>query len=158
MKHRIRVAGIIRQSEKILLIEQENPRTGIRTWSVPGGGLEPDDLDIFAGVVREVYEETGLRVTCGPIRCISEYTSTVNNFMQVGIWIECYLRENEAPESVHLSNNRPDDYLTGVRWWSKEELFSEARVGSNLLKADFWASLEAPEGMVTYLGKKIETE
>jgi 8-oxo-dGTP diphosphatase len=35
-------------------------------WSIPGGRIEPGESDPEA-VVREVLEETGLAVTCGPL-------------------------------------------------------------------------------------------
>jgi 8-oxo-dGTP diphosphatase len=35
-------------------------------WSIPGGRIEPGESDEEA-VVREIGEETGLRVTCGPL-------------------------------------------------------------------------------------------
>lgn len=35
-------------------------------WSIPGGRIEPGERDDEA-VVREVHEETGLEVTCGPL-------------------------------------------------------------------------------------------
>ncbi len=35
-------------------------------WSIPGGRIEPGESDDEA-VVREVREETGLEVTCGPL-------------------------------------------------------------------------------------------
>jgi 8-oxo-dGTP pyrophosphatase MutT (NUDIX family) len=154
MKHRIRVVGIVRRDDKILLIEQENPRTGQRSWSAPGGGLEPADEDIFAGVEREVLEETGLRVRSGAIRCISEYAIPDENFMQVSLWIECFLHDDQAPTDIHLGNNRPDDYLTGVQWWTREAISESPGMGYILMKNEFWDSLDAPGGMVAYLGKR----
>jgi ADP-ribose pyrophosphatase YjhB (NUDIX family) len=35
-------------------------------WSLPGGRLEPGEL-VTAAVERELFEETGLRVRCGPL-------------------------------------------------------------------------------------------
>jgi 8-oxo-dGTP diphosphatase len=35
-------------------------------WSIPGGRIEPGESDEEA-VVREIREETGLEVTCGPL-------------------------------------------------------------------------------------------
>jgi 8-oxo-dGTP diphosphatase len=35
-------------------------------WSIPGGRIEPGESDEEA-VVREIREETGLDVTCGPL-------------------------------------------------------------------------------------------
>jgi 8-oxo-dGTP diphosphatase len=50
---------------RMLLIQRRNePSAGL--WSLPGGRVEPGESDQQA-VVREVGEETGLVVTCGPL-------------------------------------------------------------------------------------------
>ncbi len=156
MKHRIRVAGILRQGNEILLVEQENPRSGERKWTTPGGGLEPTDADIFAGVVREVFEETGLHVKPGSILFISEFVSHVTQVMQISVWIECFPAEGTEFGEVTLEHTRPDDYLTNIKWWSKEALNLSPNKGSTLQNSDFWLSLEANTGAVCYLGKKVE--
>jgi ADP-ribose pyrophosphatase YjhB (NUDIX family) len=50
---------------RVLLIRRRNP-PGAGLWSLPGGRIEPGETDAEA-VVREVAEETGLVVTCGPL-------------------------------------------------------------------------------------------
>lgn len=45
---------------RLLLVRRANP-PGRGLWSVPGGRVEPGEADVDA-VVREVAEETGLRV------------------------------------------------------------------------------------------------
>jgi 8-oxo-dGTP diphosphatase len=60
------VAGIVRDGEKILLVQERDTRL----WSTPGGALELDDTPANA-VIREVYEETGLTVK--PTRIFGVY-------------------------------------------------------------------------------------
>ena len=61
-KHHVSVAGVIFDDERrILLIRRRD--TG--AWEIPGGILKLDE-SIEAGLVREVEEETGIRVR--PVR------------------------------------------------------------------------------------------
>lgn len=59
---RARVAAIIIRDGKIALIKREHSTRGRLYYVFPGGGLEPGERCEDA-VVREVLEETGLRVT-----------------------------------------------------------------------------------------------
>ena len=57
---RIRLTGILVEDGKVLLVKEvlrERSR-----WNLPGGGLEPGET-IEAGLIRELREETGLRLT-----------------------------------------------------------------------------------------------
>jgi 8-oxo-dGTP pyrophosphatase MutT (NUDIX family) len=152
MKHRIRVSGILRRGEHILLVQQQNPKTGDRHWGIPGGGLEPEDADIFAGVVREVFEETGLRVRAGSLRFVSEYASS--DILQINVWIECHPDDGEEFGEPTTANTRDDDYIVGVEWWPRDALSEVQKAPAVLLKAAFWAGLDAPEGQVLHLGRR----
>lgn len=57
--HRIRVAGIIIENNKLLLIHRK--KDGREYWVFPGGGIEAGESEIDA-VIREVYEETNIKV------------------------------------------------------------------------------------------------
>jgi 8-oxo-dGTP pyrophosphatase MutT (NUDIX family) len=59
------VGAIIRDESGQLLLIQRRHEPGAGLWSLPGGRIEPGETDQQA-VVREVAEETGLAVTCGP--------------------------------------------------------------------------------------------
>jgi len=48
----------------LLILRGHEPGKGL--WSVPGGRVEPGETNAEA-VIREVREETGLEVTCGPL-------------------------------------------------------------------------------------------
>jgi 8-oxo-dGTP diphosphatase len=62
---RIPCAGaVIRDKAGRLLLIRRGHEPGAGLWSLPGGRIEPGETDQQA-VVREVLEETGLRVECG---------------------------------------------------------------------------------------------
>jgi ADP-ribose pyrophosphatase YjhB (NUDIX family) len=63
----IRCVGAVVHDERgrILLVQRANP-PGVGLWSIPGGRVEAGEDDA-AAVVREVAEETGLRVEPGAV-------------------------------------------------------------------------------------------
>lgn len=66
-KHSVSVAGVIIDDEQRVLIVR---RRDNNEWQIPGGVLELGE-DVYAGLRREVYEETGLRVE--PLRLSGVY-------------------------------------------------------------------------------------
>jgi 8-oxo-dGTP diphosphatase len=60
------VGAIINDDTGRLLLILRGHEPGKGLWSVPGGRIEPGETDQQA-VIREVGEETGLEVTCGPL-------------------------------------------------------------------------------------------
>lgn len=62
LPHHIQIAAaVIRQRDRILLVEQQGRADPLPTWSLPGGVVEPGELPTEA-MVREIEEETGLNV------------------------------------------------------------------------------------------------
>lgn len=57
-------AVVLDRTGRLLLIERGRG-PGVGQWSVPGGRVEPGET-LEAAVEREVGEETGLDVCCGP--------------------------------------------------------------------------------------------
>ena len=49
-----------------MLLVKRGHEPGQGLWSVPGGRIEPGETDEQA-VIREILEETGLDVECGPL-------------------------------------------------------------------------------------------
>ncbi len=155
MQHRIRVAGLVRRGEEILLIQQQN-RHGVRNWSIPGGRLEPTDADIFRGAEREVWEETGLNVVAKQLRFVSEYLAP--DLFALTLIIECQLAENEDPDNIHLNNMMEDDNIHGVAWWPVAKIrVSEEPMSRTLGRPEFWEALEFSEQTV-YLGRHNDGE
>ncbi len=60
------VGAVIRDGAGRLLMILRGHEPGRGLWSVPGGRIEPGETAEEA-VIREVREETGLSVTCGPL-------------------------------------------------------------------------------------------
>jgi 8-oxo-dGTP diphosphatase len=60
------VGGVITDDSGRLLLILRGHEPGKGLWSIPGGRVEPGESDAQA-VVREMREETGLIVTCGPL-------------------------------------------------------------------------------------------
>ncbi len=59
------VGGLVFRDEDVLLVRRGHaPAQG--QWSIPGGLVEVGEL-LSQAVVREIFEETGLRVETGPL-------------------------------------------------------------------------------------------
>ena len=59
------MGAVVRRDDQLLLVRRgHEPAAG--EWSVPGGRVEPGEL-LREAVVRELFEETGLRGACGPL-------------------------------------------------------------------------------------------
>ena len=56
---RPRACGALIQDDEILMVRHAEPTRSY--WTLPGGGVEPGET-AAAAAVREVFEETGLRV------------------------------------------------------------------------------------------------
>ena len=64
----ISVYALIRneKGEFLLLRRSENSRTNPGKWDLPGGKVNPDE-SLKEGVIREVWEETGISIVIGNI-------------------------------------------------------------------------------------------
>ncbi len=58
------MGAVIKDAAGRLLLIRRGHEPGAGLWSLPGGRIEPRETDEQA-VVREILEETGLRVACG---------------------------------------------------------------------------------------------
>ena len=66
-------AGIIRRGDEVLLVQQQGADDPVAVWSLPGGVAEPGEV-LSEALVREVREETGLRVVdIGPLAYVVQH-------------------------------------------------------------------------------------
>jgi mutator protein MutT len=67
----IRVAGIVIEDDRILLLDQDTD--GPRSWSLPGGKVEPGET-LAEALVRELREEAGVVVEAGRLLYVCDNT------------------------------------------------------------------------------------
>lgn len=68
---RVRTRTIVLHRGSVLLLE---PWGDEAAWHPPGGGLEPNE-SLAECAAREVFEETGVRVTVGPVAFLREWVA-----------------------------------------------------------------------------------
>lgn len=90
---------------EVLLVHR--PR--LMDWSFPKGKLDRGEC-AFTAAVREVEEETGLRVTLGPMLPQQHYTVNAGQPKVVHYWAA------RAPEHADITTYRPNDEIDDVRW------------------------------------------
>jgi 8-oxo-dGTP diphosphatase len=76
------VGAVIRDNAGRMLLIKRGHEPGKGLWSVPGGRIEPGETDEEA-VVREVREETGLDVQCGPLLGAIERPGLAGTTLQI---------------------------------------------------------------------------
>ena len=108
--------------DRVLLIQDSDLGLDpvVHWWSTPGGGVDPGESDV-AAVVRELFEETGLRVheaeVCGPVlerRVVHGWSDKVVEQDEVFFLVRVPAFE------VDTSGHTEEEQLTVVelRWWT----------------------------------------
>lgn len=102
----------------MLLIQRGHP-PGEGLWSVPGGRVEPGESPQQA-VIREVAEETGLAVTCGPLLGTAELPGPAGTVFAVADY-----RAFAAPGTAAVAGDDAAD----VAWVSDERADAMEQAG-----------------------------
>ena len=115
---------ILDPADRILLVRFEFPNAGM--WATPGGGIDPGETP-EAAIVRELAEEVGLSgVEIGPWIWTREH---VFPFWD-GSWdgqVERYAFVRVPafePQPRFTPEQLAAEFVTGMRWWTQEELAS----------------------------------
>lgn len=118
---------LIDPAERVLLFSDRDPGVeGLTWWITPGGGIEAGETET-AAAVREVGEETGLRLDpallVGPIatrRVWHGYSDVVID--QHDTFFAAHVDAFDVDTSGHTEQERVT--MTANRWWSREDLLA----------------------------------
>jgi 8-oxo-dGTP diphosphatase len=123
------VMAIMRRGGELLMIRQAGPGEE-PVWTIPGGRVEPREF-VTDAVVREIYEETGLRARGAGDLAFTVQVDELHDgwFATVWTWV---VREWEGT----LEPRDPDGYVLEARWVPLAEAVS-------LLRLISWHSLTA---------------
>jgi 8-oxo-dGTP diphosphatase len=113
---RLATRALILHQDRLLLV---NAYPGGRSdlWCAPGGGVEsgaslPDNL------MREIHEETGLRISVGSPALINEFHDPASGFHQVDIFFRCTIAAGE----LDAAWRDPEGVVTQRRFFSRADL------------------------------------
>ena len=124
--------AIIQRGDELLVVRYEDEKG---PWYVLPGGGQHHGESLEAALLREVEEETGARITVGPLRFVRESVagpgggrSMPPGFHQVELVFACELVTQPVGGSV------PDPTQVSVEWRSASELhlcfFPQALLGA----------------------------
>jgi ADP-ribose pyrophosphatase YjhB (NUDIX family) len=88
---RLAARALIVHQERLLLVNAY-ANHHLKLWCAPGGGLEIGQ-SVPANLVREVFEETGLKIEVGPLALVNEFHDPKSRFHQVDLIFHCTLQD-----------------------------------------------------------------
>ena len=113
---RLAVRAILLQAGRLLLV---NAYPGGRSdlWCAPGGGVMPGS-SLPENLIREMAEETGLRISVGPLALVNEFHDPKTGFHQVDLFFRCRLTGG----SLDQAWRDPGRVVTERRFFAPDEI------------------------------------
>ena len=115
IRPRVRVAGILIEDDRILLIE--HTKNNKKYWLVPGGGVDWGESAAEA-LIREFKEETSLDIEVEKFLFISE---TIAPDRQKHV-IKLYFKIKKAENSSNIMKLGEEEMLTDLRFIPEDEI------------------------------------
>lgn len=127
----IRVTSLLIEDGKILLVNQKVSSS--RSWSLPGGRLEQGET-LEEGIVREIYEETGLNVKVIKLLYVCEKPDVTPLLLHITFMLERVSGEIKLPTNEFDKNPIHD-----VKFIEINELtnYGFSELFQDLVKKDF---------------------
>ena len=115
LRPRVRVAGILIEDDKILLIE--HLKKNKRYWLVPGGGVDWGESTAEA-LIREYKEETNLDISVEKFLFLSETIAPDKQKHVINLYFQIKVLKNSI-ENMQLGDEKN---LTDLRFITKNEI------------------------------------
>ena len=121
--HTIGVGGLVINNKQQLLTirEQDHIHTHPHNWKFPGGMLDPKE-HIHAGVIREVFEETGIQTQFERLLGCRHYHK--GQFNTSNIYIVCLLTPLNHEIVLQASE------IADARWMDINEYLNDEKIGA----------------------------
>jgi 8-oxo-dGTP diphosphatase len=113
---RLAARALILHEDRLLLV---NAYPGGRSdlWCAPGGGME-SGASLHDNLMREIFEETGLRVQVGSPALINEFHDPASGFHQVDLFFRCRIIEG----AIDPAWRDPEGVVTQRRFFSRSDM------------------------------------
>ena len=115
LRPRVRVAGILIENNKILLIE--HLKKNKKYWLVPGGGVDWGESTAEA-LIREYKEETNLDITVEKFLFLSETIAPDKKKHVINLYFQIKIIKN----SIYDMKLGDEKNLTDLKFITKEEI------------------------------------
>jgi 8-oxo-dGTP pyrophosphatase MutT (NUDIX family) len=136
---------LVDDRDRLLLFRDSDPGIdGSHWWITPGGGVDPGETDLETAV-RELEEESGLRVSAdqlvGPVllrRVWHGYTDVVID--QEDAFYACWVPAFDVSDAGHTEEERTT--MTAHRWWTRDDVAATDEEIWPAVLADVWAEAD----------------
>ncbi|EEY34688.1 NUDIX domain-containing protein [Pseudoleptotrichia goodfellowii] len=115
IRPRVRVAGILIENERILLIEHS--KNDKKYWLVPGGGVDWGE-STAESLIREYKEETNLDIEVESFLFLSETIAPDKEKHVINLYFKVK-RKDTSKEDLKLGN---EEMLTDLKFFEKEKI------------------------------------
>lgn len=115
---RLAVRAAILHADRLLVVNAYPPGHGSDLWCLPGGGAEAGQ-SLHENLMREVMEETGLRIKVGAMILVNEFKDSTAGFHQVDLIHRATLIDSDGSAIVLVD---PEGVVNRARWVTQREL------------------------------------
>ncbi|MBT4351500.1 NUDIX hydrolase [archaeon] len=109
---RIAAGCFIMVENKFLILKRAESQSQSGTWGLPAGGINSDE-EIDEGMVRELYEETGLKFDKNELKHVQKFYVKIYQNFEFDIYM---VKLNIMPE-IKIDKNEHTDF----KWVTRDE-------------------------------------